>query len=85
MLTMLVELTITHPTDDAKLVVKMILKGRYANLFWMGVLALTNLLPLVLLFIKIDMLTIGASVLALVGIYLTEKIWIEAPQRISLT
>ena len=85
MLTMLVELTITHPTDDAKLVVKMILKGRYANLFWMGVLAITNLLPLVLLLVEMDILTVGASVLSLVGIYLTEKIWIEAPQRISLT
>ena len=84
-LTMLVELTITHPTDDAKLVVKMILKGRYANLFWMGVLSVTNLLPLILLLIGNDILTIGASILSLVGIYLTEKIWIEAPQRISLT
>jgi hypothetical protein len=26
-----------------------------------------------------------AGVLALAGIYFTEKIWVEAPQRISLT
>ena len=84
-LTMLVELTITHPTEDAKLVVKMILKGRYANLFWIGVLILTNLLPIGLLLVGMSSLALGAAVLALVGIYLTEKIWIEAPQRISLT
>jgi len=85
MLTMLVELTITHPTEDAKLVVKMILKGRYANLFWMGVLAMTNLLPIGLLLVGMNSLGVAAAGLTLVGIYLTEKIWIEAPQRISLT
>jgi formate-dependent nitrite reductase membrane component NrfD len=85
LLTMLVELTITHPTEDAKLVVKMILKGRYANLFWMGVLILTNLVPIGLLLVGMSGLALSAAVLTLIGIYLTEKIWIEAPQRISLT
>ena len=85
LLTMLVELTITHPTEDAKLVVKMILKGRYANLFWMGVLVMTNLLPIGLLLAGMSSLAVVAAVLTVAGIYITEKIWIEAPQRISLT
>ncbi|MCP4459148.1 MAG: polysulfide reductase NrfD [Cytophagales bacterium] len=84
-LTMLVELTITHPTEDAKLVVRMILKGPYTNLFWIGVLVLTNLLPIGLLLIGLSSMAVGAAGLSLVGIYLTEKVWIEAPQRISLT
>ena len=84
-LTMIVELMITHPTEDAKMVVKMITKGRYANLFWVGVLIVTNLLPLIILLIGLQSLVIPAAALTIVGIYLTEKIWVEAPQRIALT
>ena len=35
--------------EDAKTAVKMIIKGRYANMFWIGVISITNVLPLVLL------------------------------------
>ncbi len=84
-LVMTIEVSISHPTQDAKTVVKMIVKGRYANLFWMGVIVLTNLLPLILLFVGVEMLALAAAVLAVVGIYITEKIWVEAPQRIPLT
>lgn len=84
-LVMLVELNITHPTEDAKSVVKMIVKGRYANLFWVGVLLLTNLLPVVLLLLGHSMLLIPSAILIILGIYFTEKIWVEAPQRIPLT
>ncbi|MFZ9044227.1 MAG: 4Fe-4S dicluster domain-containing protein [Cyclobacteriaceae bacterium] len=84
-LVMIVELNITHPTEDAKLVVKMILKGRYSNMFWVGVLSLTNLLPIVLLLLGIEALLVPAAILSIIGIYLTEKIWVEAPQRIALS
>ncbi len=84
-LTILVELTITHPTQDAKLVVKMILSGRYANLFWIGVVIISNLAPLGLLFLEMEVPGLVAAILSLFGIFITEKIWIEAPQRISLT
>jgi Fe-S-cluster-containing dehydrogenase component/formate-dependent nitrite reductase membrane component NrfD len=85
--TMLIEMTITHPTKDAKLVVKMITKGRYKNLFWAGVLLIGNLLPLVLMGQETPgfLFTAGASILTLIGIYLTEHIWVEAPQRIPLS
>ncbi len=84
-LVMMIEVSITHPTQDAKTVVKMIVNGRYANLFWLGVILLTNLVPLALLFVGNGMLVVAASVLIIVGVYITEKIWVEAPQRISLT
>ncbi len=83
--TMITELTMTHPSTAAHTVVKMITKGRYKNLFWFAVVCLGNVIPLVLLLIEptSTMLTVS-SILVLVGIYATEKIWIEAPQRIPL-
>ena len=35
---LMIELITTHPTNDAKLTVNMILKGRYKSLFWLGVI-----------------------------------------------
>ena len=85
LLTMLVELTITHPTQEAKLTVKMITKGRYASLFRWGVLLTGNLLPLAALLSGQAWGLPIAGLLALAGIYMTEKIWVEAPQRIQLS
>jgi formate-dependent nitrite reductase membrane component NrfD len=84
--TILVELTTTHPTQEAKKTVHMILHGRYRNLFWWGAILFGNVLPLVLLaFGGNDPWVAGlASLILLVGIYFTEKIWVEAPQRIPL-
>ncbi len=83
--TMILELTMTHPSRSAHHVVQMITKGRYKNLFWIGVVFIGNVLPLVLLFAmpSVTMLIV-ASILSLIGMYATEKIWIEAPQRIPL-
>jgi len=77
------ELAITHPTEDAKRTVDMILKGRYQMRFWLGVIAIGNFLPLALIMAGVSLPI--ASVIALVGIILTETIWVEAPQRIPLT
>ena len=85
LLTLVSELTITHPTKAAKKVVHMILKEQYKVLFWLGTVVIGNILPLVL--IQFFPGTIGlaaAGALIIVGIYLTEKIWVEAPQRIPL-
>jgi len=49
------------------------------------VLLLGNLLPLGLLLIGSGpAILAAASITSLIGIYLTERIWVEAPQRISL-
>ncbi len=83
--TMITELTITHPSTSAHTVVEMITKGRYKGLFWIGVVLIGNLIPLaVLLVVPSDNILIVASVLVLIGIYVTEKIWVDAPQRIPL-
>ncbi len=83
--TMITELTITHPSTSAHTVVKMITKGRYKNLFWIGAVLIGNVIPLaLLLFIPSATTLTVAAVLILLGIYATEKIWVEAPQRIPL-
>ncbi len=83
--TLITELTITHPTTAAKSVVTMITKGRYKTVFWIGTVLIGNIIPLVLVFISPSVSTIAiAGVLVLIGIYATEKIWVEAPQRIPL-
>ncbi|MBK6949101.1 MAG: polysulfide reductase NrfD [Haliscomenobacter sp.] len=83
--TIFLEIVTPHPTVDAKAVVKMIGKGRYSRLFWAGVVAFGNILPLVLLSVGSGSLLLAASgLIALIGIYLTEHIWVEAPQRIPL-
>jgi formate-dependent nitrite reductase membrane component NrfD len=85
LLTLLFELTITHPTTSAKTVVKMITKGEYKWSFWLLIILLGNIVPLILLFVIPSAVTIVLiSLLVLMGIYDTEKIWIEAPQRIPL-
>lgn len=86
LLTMVVELTMTHPTVDAHTVVEMITKGRYARSFYFGVVLVGNVLPLALLLLGGSAATLAiAAVAVLVGIAVTEKIWVEAPQRIVLS
>ena len=83
--TLITELTITHPTTAAKSVVHMIIKGRYKNLFWGGTVIIGNIIPLLLVLFNPSIVMIAISgVLVLIGIYITEKIWVEAPQRIPL-
>lgn len=85
--TMFIELYTTHATDDAKRTVQSILKGRYKNMFWGGVIAFGNVLPLLLLVFagNNSMLLAGAGVIVLIGIYWVNHIWVEAPQRIPLS
>ena len=71
--TMITELTMTHPSTAAHTVVEMIVKGRYKNLFWVGVVIVGNILPLALLIFAsgTNMLAV-ASMLILIGIKLLD-------------
>jgi len=83
--TMITELTITHPSTSAHTVVEMITKGRYKGLFWIVTVLIGNVIPLLMLiFIPSAIVLTIAAVFVLIGIYATEKIWVEAPQRIPL-
>ncbi len=83
--TLVTELTITHPTTSAKMVVKMITKGRYKNLFWGVTVLVGNIIPLALLLLGAgELVAVLSGVCVLAGILITEKIWVEAPQRVPL-
>jgi hypothetical protein len=61
----------------------MITKGRYKFTFWIRVVLFGNIIPLAILILVPDLAIVAAAII-LHGIYYTEKIWIEAPQRIPL-
>jgi Fe-S-cluster-containing dehydrogenase component/formate-dependent nitrite reductase membrane component NrfD len=84
--TVWVELATTHPTEEAKYTVKMITKGRYRSMFWGGTIVLGNLVPIALLAFGTSLpIVAAAGAIILIGIYITEHIWVEAPQRIALS
>ncbi len=85
LVTIIVELITPHPTSDSKAVVGMITKGRYANLFWFVVILAGNIVPLLLMTLQVWEALPIVAILVLIGIYYTEKIWVEAPQRIQLS
>ncbi len=79
------ELTVPHATSDARSVAKMITRGRYRGLFWMGVVLLGVLVPLLMIVIPGVWLMPIAGLLALIGLYVSEHIWIRAPQQLPLS
>jgi formate-dependent nitrite reductase membrane component NrfD len=85
LLVMLVELTTSHMTQEAKITAELITKGVYKRLFWWGVIILGNLVPIILLLSDFNYGIPLGGLLALIGVYLTEKIWVEAPQQIQLS
>jgi len=79
------ELITPHPTADAKATVQMIIFGRFGMLFWIGTIILGNVLPLLLAWFGGAIFLAGAGALVLTGIYITEHIWVRAPQLIPLS
>jgi formate-dependent nitrite reductase membrane component NrfD len=81
---LLFELLTTHSTADAKRVVTMILSGRYSMSFCIGVVLIGNVLPLWLVWLGGPASLAAAGLCLLIGIYITEHIWVRAPQTIAL-
>ena len=79
------ELTSSQLTNDAQKAAEMILNGRYSWHFWTAI-ALTRVIPLLILFTGLAIMPIQlVAVVMLVGILVTEHIWIRAPQLIPLS
>ncbi|HEY2847851.1 MAG TPA: NrfD/PsrC family molybdoenzyme membrane anchor subunit [Pyrinomonadaceae bacterium] len=85
LVTLAIELTTTHSTDDAHTVVKMITDGEFSNKFWFGMVLVGNVLPLIALILGPAAAAAPAAVLILVGLWFAEDIWVKAPQRIPLS
>ena len=78
------ELFSTHPTENGKRTAHSISHGRYRNLFWFGSVLIGGVVPVALLLMGNVMLPV-AGVLALVGIFVGQHIWVRAPQQIPLS
>ena len=76
----------SHPTEDANKTAHMITHGTFRTTFWGGVVLLGNAIPLLLLIWNSELLVlVAASVMALIGVWLSVRIWVLAPQMVSLS
>ncbi len=80
-----VELFTPHPTADSKVVVDMIIRGRFKRLFKVGVVIMGNIVPLFFVLLGSPELLPFVGLLILMGIYFTEHIWVLAPQLVPLS
>jgi formate-dependent nitrite reductase membrane component NrfD len=85
LITLAIELTTTHSTDDAHTVVKMITSGQFSRAFWLGMILVGNVVPMFLLLTGNGFGFALAGVLILAGLYIGERIWVKAPQLIPLS
>lgn len=85
LITLAIELTTTHPTADAHATVVSIVKGEFARKFWIGMIAVGNILPVVMILTGQPILYALAGVFTLIGLWFAEDIWVKAPQRIPLS
>jgi formate-dependent nitrite reductase membrane component NrfD len=86
LITLAIELTTTHSTEDAHKVVEMITKGQFSWSFWWGMIFCGNILPLALLLFTGNIFLLAlAGVLILVGLGFAQHIWVKAPQLIPLS
>jgi formate-dependent nitrite reductase membrane component NrfD len=85
LITLLIELTTTHATEDAHKVVRMITHGQFSYQFWLGMVLAGNLVPLLLLMTGQAGSAALAGILILIGLFVGERIWVKAPQMIPLS
>jgi len=94
---LLIELFAYHPSIDAGRAARLITHGHYRGRFWVGVMVIGTLAPVLLIAgfastrSSIDMdpatavVLLLASVLALAGLWVWEDLWVKAGQSIPLS
>ena len=85
LLIILFEFKILKHTADSKKALHLIANGRYKTQFWFIAITIGNIIPLGLVFTDISLLSQLGSVFCLTGIFVTQHLWVEAPQRIPLS
>ncbi|MBK8149891.1 MAG: polysulfide reductase NrfD [Acidobacteria bacterium] len=85
LITLAIELTTTHSTEDAHATVRSIVKGEFAKQFWFGMIAVGNILPIVAILTGQPVFYAFAGAFILIGLWFAEDIWVKAPQRIPLS
>jgi formate-dependent nitrite reductase membrane component NrfD len=76
----------SHPTEDAAKAAHMITHGAFSKTFWGGIVLCGNAVPLLLLSVNSGLFAVAAaSVLVLIGVWLSVRIWVLAPQMLPLS
>jgi formate-dependent nitrite reductase membrane component NrfD len=85
LLILIFEVISPHSSEESARAVRLMSTGRYGIYFWFGIAAGT-VVPLILCFSgPAPAVGVSAAVLILVGIYLTEFVWVRVPQLIALS
>jgi hypothetical protein len=82
---LLAELLTTPPTADAHLALQWIIGRPAGRWFWGAGLGLGHVLPLLLLATGSRASAVLAAVLALGGMLVIERLWVQAPQQVPLS
>jgi Fe-S-cluster-containing dehydrogenase component/formate-dependent nitrite reductase membrane component NrfD len=85
LLTLISEISIKHPSKEATLTVLEFVKGRFSLHFWLGVILVGHVLPLILLITAPAFTLPISAILVLAGILVTEHVWVKTPQLIPLS
>jgi len=80
-----IELSTSDATADAEQTKRIVTRGAFARLFWIGVAGVGLALPLLLASSGSATLSAAASVLALLGLFFYAHIWVRAPQLVALS
>ncbi|HZN06005.1 MAG TPA: 4Fe-4S dicluster domain-containing protein [Pyrinomonadaceae bacterium] len=81
------EVSLTHPTAHARVAIWEMVKGRYKNEFWMGIILslLGGLLPFLTMLNVLDSsLDVAGAPVALIGLMLFENAYVQAGQSVPL-
>jgi len=85
LLILVFEIISPHSSQDSAQAVRLMSTGRYGIYFWFG-LAAGSVVPLILCLVGLTpAVGVFAAALILVGIYLTEFVWVRVPQLIALS
>ena len=79
------EIWTTHTTDDARATIELVTDGRFNTAFWVGMVTIGNLVPLMFVMLGPAAAIAPAGVLILIGLGFAEHIWVRAPQMIPLS
>jgi hypothetical protein len=63
----------------------MITKGEFKRQFWVGMIFVGNILPILCLLTGQPIIFMLAGAFILIGLWFAEDIWVKAPQRIPLS
>ncbi len=79
------DLVVKPKAHEAKLASKMIHSGKFASQFWIIVVLMGNIIPLILLLLGLDPANLVVAVFLILGTWTSNHILVKAPQLIPLS